>query len=218
MAHLLEVHASYLGMGKSSFIRNIDDVKILDGCTSLVETFPEYWYSYSPMLLSDNRTDELVKGLITLGHCAAKLEQLLPSTTTIVCSRSPIISAYQFVRHDMDENVRNNFLYFYKRRLQNMGVEKVTIVDYGDAIRNDEKFIKLGYERMIERDRKFEVNYFRTYKKYKQFFANCEAKKQPMVELLMGDSFFGYHSALMFDGFESTDRDRLVKSFLTPRE
>ncbi|GFQ78841.1 hypothetical protein TNCT_633611 [Trichonephila clavata] len=66
---------------------------------------------------------------------------------------------------------------YYKRRLKQLGVDAVLVLDYGNSIQNNEEAVQMGFKRMWVRGRKFEWEAFNTYEHYKSFFQTCRTNK-----------------------------------------
>lgn len=198
MSHLVQVQASYIGVGKSTFINQLNFPQIDDGI-DLVSCF-EDWYN-EPFL------NDVLKAMVMLENSVIKTN--LIRNSIIFASRSPLISAFQFLRQG-NEEIANNFIYYYKKRLQK-NVKSVTILDYGDCIVKNEHLIQLAYQRMRKRNRKFETDFFVNDNVYKQFFEDCEQKKRIIVDKIKQDSFFNYVSIENFHGFYYIDLIKLIK-------
>ena len=122
----------------------------------------------------------------------------------ILASRSPVLSAFQFLPICSNDKIADKFIYYYKTRLSRH-VKKVKILDYGDCILSNETWIKMAYERMLKRNRKMEIDFFTDYELYKNFFKTCEKRKEIIIKKLKQDSFFEYIKMPEFNGFNIKD-------------
>ncbi|GFQ84570.1 hypothetical protein TNCT_311521 [Trichonephila clavata] len=71
----------------------------------------------------------------------------------------------QFASQDVNWKPMMNY---YKRRLKQLGVDAVLVLDYGNSIQNNEEAVQMGFKRMWVRGRKFEWEAFNTYEHYKR--------------------------------------------------
>lgn len=206
MTHLVEVHASFIGTGKSKFINKLV-LPHIDNCVDLISCFG--WYHQS-IIFNDLVSDEITKALLVLEHNVSKI-LMIKGRKIILASRSPVLSAFQFLSIYSGET--DIFINYYKKRLSNH-VEKVTIFDYGDAIFRDDAFIELAYKRMVERNRQVETNFFIDLEYYKKFFYLCEKNKHEIVDKLKKDPFFNYIKVSEFNGFNFKDLIHLWKNII----
>lgn len=207
MIHLVEIHASYIGIGKSKFIKKFPFPSVYN-CIDFVECFDE-WYTKS-LCFNQIQLDEITKSLLVMENLIGKIET--KNNSLIMASRSPIISAFQFlsVLSNIPPSVADKFINFYKKRIQK-NVSHVTIIDFGTVISKDDKCIQLGYERMLQRNRKLETNYFIDLEFYKNFFQVCEHRKQIIVNKIKQDDFFTYILAPSFHDFNLNDYKYVLK-------
>lgn len=213
MSRLIEIHASFIGIGKSTFMNQTNYARV-DDCVDLVSCF-DGWYGES-IVFDDAATDDILKAMLVMEHTITKIVAAA-AADVVLTSRSPVLSALQFLpstSYEMsltsDPDTVDTFIRYYKTRL-NGHIEKVVVLDYGDVVCEDEAWIRLGYERMSTRNRKMETDFFVDYDTYKQFFETCERKKNVVVEKIKRDSFFEYLKMSTFNGFDSTDLIRLHK-------
>lgn len=196
MTYLIEIQASFVGIGKSTFVQRFDEYENIDDCIDLVSCF-DRWYNQR-LVFDDSATDDVLKSMLVMEHVLAKL---VAGGRVVMASRSPVVSGFQFSSSD---EIADKLIDYYKTRLGNR-IKKVIILDYGDAILADEKWIRLGYERMLKRNRKMEMDYFVDYEAYKTFFEVCERKKKTIIDKINRDSFFRYIKISTFHGFNFKD-------------
>lgn len=206
MSRLIEIHASFIGIGKSTFMNRFGYERV-DDCVDLVSCF-DGWYS-EPIVFSDPASDDILKAMLVMEHTITKIVTAVARSNVVLTSRSPVLSAFQFMSTS-DEETIDTFVGYYKTRL-NGRVKKVVVLDYGDVILADDAWIRLGYERMSTRNRKMETDFFVNYDTYRQFFVACERKKNVVVEKMKRDSFFEYVKMSTFNGFDYTDLMQLHK-------
>lgn len=206
MTHLIEVHASFIGIGKSTFIKQMNLPQV-DDCIDLALCFDQ-WY-HDSIIFSDLVTDEIVKSLLAMENTITKIISNC-NQNIILASRSPVLSAFQFLPVCSSEKIADKFIYYYKTRLSRH-VNKITILDYGDCILSNETWMKMAYERMLKRNRKMEIDFFTDYELYRKFFETCEKRKKIVINKLKQDSFFEYIQISKFNGFNTKDLLALYK-------
>lgn len=198
---LLEIQSSHVGIGKSFFCNSFD-LPTIDDCIDLVNCFPESWYDIEKTLFVPEK-DDLVKALLILENTCTKLDQLAKSGCQVaLSSRSMIVSTCQFLCNPTDESI--NILYNYFRKRTEGILSSIVVFDYGDVIQKD--YWLLGYERMLKRNRSFEVNFFDSPEKYHQFFQECEMRKYKIVEKIKRDPLFTFIPIKKFEGFTFQDK------------
>ncbi|GFQ90050.1 uncharacterized protein TNCT_113311 [Trichonephila clavata] len=201
---LVEIQASHIGIGKSTFAKEFNKPWVED-CIQLVESDPSFSYGDANEYGDGNdQFKDLLSCYLVLENFAASLDNVaskLGSDWTIIASRSPIISCIQFASQDVNWKPMLNY---YKRRLKHLGVDAVLVLDYGTDIQRNEEAVQMGYKRMWVRGRKFEWEAFDTYEKYNSFFQRAEQVKLDVVEAIKKDEFFQYEE-MPFDGFKEKD-------------
>lgn len=204
---LVEIQSSHVGIGKSTFCDSFELLPQIDDCIDLVQCFPESWYNTEQVLFFPEK-DEIIKALLILEHSCAKLDQLAKTGCDVVlASRSTLISTCQFIPHLTDENT-DCLLNYFRKRIQNT-IDSVVIFDYGDIVQK--RYWEKGYRNMLQRNRPFEVQFFDSAQKYRQFFKGCEIRKHKVLDKLEKDSLFTYIPMQEFDGFSFRDRLAVLK-------
>ncbi|GFQ76185.1 uncharacterized protein TNCT_206341 [Trichonephila clavata] len=201
---LVEIQASHVGIGKSTFAKEFNKPWV-DDCIQLVESDPSFFYGdVNEYGEGNDQFKHLLRCYLVLENFAASLDNVaanLATDWTIIASRSPIISCIQFASQDVNWKPMMNY---YKRRLKQLGVDAVLVLDYGNSIQNNEEAVQMGFKRMWVRGRKFEWEAFNTYEHYKSFFQRAEQVKSDVVEAMKKDEFFHYKE-VAFDGFMEKD-------------
>ncbi|GFY23847.1 uncharacterized protein TNCV_3536411 [Trichonephila clavipes] len=171
---LVEIQASHVGIGKSTFAKRFDKPWV-DDCFQLVESDPSFFYGdANEYKEGNNEFKQMLRCYLVLENFAASLDNVaskLGTDWTIIASRSPIISCIQFASQGVNYEPMLNY---YKRRLKHLGVNSVLILDYGNKIKINEQAVKTGYELMLNRGRIFEKEAFDTFEKYNNFFQRAE--------------------------------------------
>ncbi|GFY04603.1 uncharacterized protein TNCV_4416872 [Trichonephila clavipes] len=210
---LVEIQASHVGIGKSTFAKRFDKPWV-DDCIQLVESDPSFFYGHANEYgEGNNEFKQLLRCYLVLENFAASLDNVaskLGSDWTIIASRSVIISCIQFARQGVNCKPMLNY---YKRRLRHLGVDTVLILDYGNKIQMNEQAVKTGYERMLNRGRIFEKEAFDTFEKYNNFFQSAERVKYNVVEEIEKDDFFQYKN-VPFYGFNERDLE-IAQNWIT---
>ncbi|GFR05991.1 uncharacterized protein TNCT_343571 [Trichonephila clavata] len=213
---LVEIQASHVGIGKSTFAKEFNKPWV-DDCIQLVESDPSFFYGDTNEYGDGNdQFKNLLSCYLVLENFAASLDNVaskLGSDWTIIASRSPIISCIQFASQDVNWKPMLNY---YKRRLKHLGVDAVLVLDYGTDIQRNEEAVQMGYKRMWVRGRKFEWEAFDTYEKYKSFFQRAEQVKLDVVEAIKKDEYFHYEE-MPFDGFKEKDLEIAKRCIATTK-
>lgn len=213
MTFLYEIQASHIGIGKSTFVQNLN-LQTIDDCLQLAESFGEDWYKEGNSILSwlKPNEDDILRAYLILENYASKIDFLSP-TKDLVSSRSPLVSVLQFMPNPLFKYQRDTLVQYYEKRLKHAGIDKVFILDYGSSIAENFSCVRLGYIRMIRRGRPFELAMFNSFEKYLRFFDICEKRKEDIVRDLQQNSFFNYKN-VEFNTFDDTDLCA-VKQFIT---
>ncbi|GFQ80244.1 uncharacterized protein TNCT_415901 [Trichonephila clavata] len=213
---LVEIQASHVGIGKSTFAKEFNKPWV-DDCIQLVESDPSFFYGdVNEYGEGNDQFKHLLRCYLVLENFAASLDNVaanLATDWTIIASRSPIISCIQFASQDVNWKPMMNY---YKRRLKQLGVDAVLVLDYGTDIQRNEEAVQMGYKRMWVRGRKFEWEAFDTYEKYKSFFQRAEQVKLDVVEAIKKDEYFHYEE-MPFDGFKEKDLDIAKRCIATTK-
>ncbi|GFR33733.1 uncharacterized protein TNCT_549731 [Trichonephila clavata] len=213
---LVEIQASHVGIGKSTFAKEFNKPWV-DDCIQLVESDPSFFYGdVNEYGEGNDQFKHLLRCYLVLENFAASLDNVaanLATDWTIIASRSPIISCIQFASQDVNWKPMMNY---YKRRLKQLGVDAVLVLDYGTDIQRNEEAVQMGYKRMWVRGRKFEWEAFDTYEKYKSFFQRAEQVKLDVVEAIKKDEYFHYEE-MPFDGFKEKDLEIAKRCIATTK-
>ncbi|GFQ68568.1 uncharacterized protein TNCT_373231 [Trichonephila clavata] len=196
---LVEIQASHVGIGKSTFAKEFNKPWV-DDCIQLVESDPSFFYGdVNEYGEGNDQFKHLLRCYLVLENFAASLDNVASNLGTDYYRKSsPIISCIQFASQDVNWKPMMNYC---KRRLKQLGVDAVLVLDYGNSIQNNEEAVQMGFKRMWVRGRKFEWEAFYTYEHYKSFFQRAEqVKSDVVVEAMKKDEFFHYKE-VAFDGF-----------------
>ncbi|GBN19731.1 hypothetical protein AVEN_261807-1 [Araneus ventricosus] len=201
---LVEVQASHVGIGKSTFVEKLG-YPWIDDCVNLVESDPPFFYGPREDIFQNDADNDLLRAYLVLENFAASLDKLsgeLSNDWTIVASRSPVISSVQFANHVNDWKPLAKF---YRKRLDHLKVNRVLVLDYGSSIQANKTFLENAFRRMKQRGRQFELNAFNTFETYCQFFEAAESKKIEIVETYLKEPEFFKYEAMTFHDFDETD-------------
>lgn len=203
MATLYEIQASYVGIGKSTFAQKFN-LPFADDCINLVDSLSDYWYTESSYFLSpDSKTEALFKAYLVLENSACAISEALSKNlgNIVISARSALVSAFQFLQFQPSLEQIMSLVDYYQARLQHMGVKKVVVLDFGPSIMRHDEHVMTGYNRMRERARPYELNFFISFEKYKCFFQLAELNKYPMVRELQKRGHMFQYETLEFSNF-----------------
>ncbi|GFQ83355.1 uncharacterized protein TNCT_423391, partial [Trichonephila clavata] len=131
---LVEIQASHVGIGKSTFAKEFNKPWV-DDCIQLVESDPSFFYGdVNEYGEGNDQFKHLLRCYLVLENFAASLDNVaanLELTGLLSQVEVPLYHAFNLPSQDVNWKPMMNY---YKRRLKQLGVDAVLVLDYGNSI------------------------------------------------------------------------------------